>query len=90
MLRKVSCWPAKLASGRSSAVALERTATDGFRLARAAGSLGIGRADRGLGVRGPFAFEDRLADARAGLLQRRLARPAVHGGIDPSSPLAVM
>ncbi len=28
MLRKVSCWPAKDASGRSSAVALERTATD--------------------------------------------------------------
>ena len=28
MLRKVSCWPAKEASGRSSAVALERTATD--------------------------------------------------------------
>jgi len=27
MLRKLSCWPAKLASGRSSAVALERTAT---------------------------------------------------------------
>lgn len=27
MLRTVSCWPAKLASGRSSAVALERTAT---------------------------------------------------------------
>ncbi len=25
--RKVSCWPAKLANGRSSAVADERTAT---------------------------------------------------------------
>ena len=28
MLRKVSCWPAKEASGRSSAVAEERTAKD--------------------------------------------------------------
>ena len=28
MLRKVSCWPAKEASGRSSAVAEERTAND--------------------------------------------------------------
>ena len=27
MFRKVSCWPAKLASGKSSAVADERTAT---------------------------------------------------------------
>ncbi|MNR35769.1 hypothetical protein D3C85_1536360 [compost metagenome] len=32
MLRKVSCWPAKEASGRSSAVAEERTATAMFGL----------------------------------------------------------
>ncbi|MNE60693.1 hypothetical protein D3C80_1558600 [compost metagenome] len=32
MLRKVSCWPAKEASGKSSAVAEERTATAMFGL----------------------------------------------------------
>ena len=77
-LRKVSCWPAKEASGRSSAVAEERTAT-----AMSAAALMRAQllADRLLERRRQRGRKDPVADARAGggeraSRRRRRARQA--------------
>ena len=77
--RNVSCWPAKLASSRSSAVADERTATDGPSSLRAASSSpatssGIGGGEQGADagrrtvrpLRVGEGGEDPLADAGGG------------------------
>ena len=61
MLRNVSCWPAKDASGRSSAVALERTAKDDVRVVRRP-AASYAAADVGLEVRRERLLDDRVAD----------------------------
>jgi hypothetical protein len=67
-LRKVSCWPANEASGRSSAVADERTAKLAAGAAgREASELG---ADGGFQVRRERRVDDPLANQRTGFGQR--------------------
>ena len=56
-LRNVSCWPAKDASGRSSAVALERTAKEALRVVP--GQLLVRRPDVGLEIGRERLLDDR-------------------------------
>ncbi len=73
--RKVSCWPAKLASGRSSAVADERTATETSDAPAFCTEFAIGLADRFIECRLQRGIHDPLADF---LADRHQGRHIVH------------